>query len=157
MFEEQMNTIYIIGGGPSLIGFDWALLAGKSCIAVNKAYQVIDADYIYFSDLRFWLAHQKELRDTRATKITGAKVEDSCLINFTFTGMKGLETKPNQIRSGNNSGYAAMNVAYHLGATRIILLGFDMKFKNDKSHWHEGHEVENMERTYNKMLPYFET
>jgi hypothetical protein len=32
-----------------------------------------------------------------------------------------------------------MNLAYHLGARRILLLGFDMQRTNGKSHWFGDH------------------
>lgn len=39
------------------------------------------------------------------------------------------------IRTGGNSGYQALNLAVLLGASRIILLGYDMR----GSHWHGDH------------------
>jgi len=41
-------------------------------------------------------------------------------------GFSGLTTDPEAICNGHNSGSAALNVAVHLGATRIVLLGYDM-------------------------------
>jgi hypothetical protein len=41
------------------------------------------------------------------------------------TGAEGLELEPTGVRHGNNSGYSAINVAVHLGARRIVLLGYD--------------------------------
>jgi len=43
------------------------------------------------------------------------------------------------IASGGNSGYQAINLAYMLGAERIILLGFDMQKTGGKAHWHGDH------------------
>lgn len=39
----------------------------------------------------------------------------------------GLSRNRGYIHGGGNSGYQAINLAYHFGATRIILLGYDMK------------------------------
>jgi hypothetical protein len=41
-------------------------------------------------------------------------------------GWAGLTTDPEAICNGHNSGSAALNVAVHLGAKRILLLGYDM-------------------------------
>jgi hypothetical protein len=38
-----------------------------------------------------------------------------------------LERTRTGLRTGSNSGYQAINLAVHLGAARIILLGYDMK------------------------------
>ena len=39
-----------------------------------------------------------------------------------------LDLRPGHVRSGitGNSGFQAINLAYHLGATLIVLLGYDM-------------------------------
>lgn len=52
---------------------------------------------------------------------------------------KGLNTKPGEINHGMNSGYQAINLAYHFGANRILLMGYDMQKTNGKSHWHGDH------------------
>jgi hypothetical protein len=44
-----------------------------------------------------------------------------------------------QIHFGNNSGYQAINLAYLFGATRIVLLGFDMKRDAGKLHFFGSH------------------
>ena len=50
------------------------------------------------------------------------RVENSDRPAFDF----GIEFSPDGLR-GSNSGQLAINLAYHLGARRLILLGFDMK------------------------------
>ncbi len=49
-----------------------------------------------------------------------------------------LSTDPDVIHQGSNSGYQAINLAYNHGATRIILLGYDMMLGN-KAHWFGDH------------------
>lgn len=51
----------------------------------------------------------------------------------------GLSRDPKKIHTHRNSGGAAINVAYHLGAKRILLLGYDMKTQGDKRHWFGAH------------------
>lgn len=41
---------------------------------------------------------------------------------------------------GDNSGYQAINLAYLLGATKIVLLGYDMQMTGGKAHWHTDHQ-----------------
>ena len=54
----------------------------------------------------------------------------------------GLSRDPTAVHSGGNSGYQAIGLAYHLGATRIILLGFDMHHHSGKSHFFGDHPKE---------------
>lgn len=44
-----------------------------------------------------------------------------------------------KIHFGSNSGYQAINLAYLLGAQRIILLGYDMHRSDDKAHFFGSH------------------
>lgn len=40
---------------------------------------------------------------------------------------------------GQNSGYQAINFAYHMGAKCVILLGYDMTSHSGKARWHPDH------------------
>lgn len=51
---------------------------------------------------------------------------------------KGLTKNLNEIVYGSNSGHQAINLAYIWGASRIILLGYDMEARG-KSHWFGDH------------------
>lgn len=149
---------FIVAGGPSLKNFDWSLLNNKNCIAVNRSFEKMAyAKYIYFTDLRFWQWYDEELLDHPAEKVTAAKGLGSGVTYYQLTGLRGLETEPGKLKHGNNSGYAAINFAYHLGAKRIILVGYDMQYQGDKSHWHDGYKAGNTPAMLDKMLPWFET
>jgi hypothetical protein len=155
------ETIYLIGGGPSLKDFDFNKLKGKICIAINKAILYVPfAQVAYWTDTRVYHWYQKQIKDFVGLKVTNKPrpIEEG-IINLLDTGKTGLELKNNGIRHGNNSGYAAMNLAYHLGAKRIVLLGFDMHIQNRQTHWHEGYNIP-MPRANlyeSSMLPNFET
>ena len=52
----------------------------------------------------------------------------------------GISSTPGVIREGGNSGFQAMGLAIHFGASRVYLLGYDMKFGNGgRKHWHGDH------------------
>ncbi|HEY5597204.1 MAG TPA: hypothetical protein VIK47_00240, partial [Kiloniellales bacterium] len=56
------------------------------------------------------------------------------------TGVDGLELRRNGLRTGRNGGYQAINLAVHLGARRILLLGYDMRAAADwRTHWFGDH------------------
>ncbi len=44
------------------------------------------------------------------------------------------------IHTGGNSGHQAINLAYLMGAKKIILLGFDMQRTGGRTHFHGDHE-----------------
>ena len=70
----------------------------------------------------------------------------------------GLSRKQGVIHRGDNSGYQAVNLAYLLGAERIILLGFDMMMTGKQRHWFGDHpENMNVESNYPACVRHFQT
>ncbi len=126
------RTCYIIGGGPSLRLFDIDRLKGQRCIAVNEAYTIAPwVDVLFFNDEPWWKRHRTKLLDFGGLKVT------TCEALRDKPGIKVVERKnsppgiahhhPTWIRWNMSSGGAAINLAYHFGVSRIILLGFDMR------------------------------
>lgn len=44
---------------------------------------------------------------------------------------RGLSQKPDRIHHGHSSGFCLLNLAYLMGAERIVLLGYDMRYASD--------------------------
>lgn len=138
------ETVFIIGGGPSLLGFNWTSLAGKKTLAVNKAIlSYPQANALYWTDTRFYFWYQQEVDNFNGLKFAirhkeGYK-DDIKILNK--GSAIGLSTINDTICHGHNSGYAAINLAYLLGAKRIILLGYDMKNDGLRGHYHDGYPV----------------
>ena len=136
------QTVYIVGGGPSLKNFNWDLLKNKKVIAINRAYEFCNADVVYWTDTRFYQWNKDELDALTATKYTIQPSANQINVNVIRKGMRhGLETNPSLLAHGDNSGYAAINLAYHLGAKQIVLLGYDMGNVKDSTHFHDGYKV----------------
>lgn len=68
----------------------------------------------------------------------------------------GLCKTPWVVHHGRNSGYQALNLAYHLGASKIVLIGYDMQTDGAKVHWHGDHPkgLQNA-RTIDRWAGYF--
>jgi hypothetical protein len=45
----------------------------------------------------------------------------------------------NGLNHGGNAGYFALNLAHVMGGNPIYLLGIDMKYKGDETHFHDGY------------------
>jgi hypothetical protein len=176
------KTIYIVGGGPSLDGYRWRLLDGHHIIAVNRSYEPLpNAEIVYFSDARFFYCkeHHASLLKHKGRKVSiDKRIVHPNVELYKSTGRSGIDTREGCLKNGNNSGYAAINLAIHEGATFIVLMGFDMRQKTvpvtniktkktievtGKSHWHDGHKLDGAvihtpHQVYKtKMLPYFYT
>lgn len=146
------QTVAILGGGPSLTPVQVAQIASLKRIAVNNAYQVDpDADVVYWGDTDWYLAHRTRLaRHGAPYKITANGAPPIVGLNPILMGRKmappGISTSPQHL-AGQNSGHQAINLAYHFGAKRILLLGFDMTTKRGNN-WHPGHASHASEDRY---------
>ena len=139
-------TVACLGGGPSLSAEQVMRLRGRArVIAINDAWRLAPwADVLYACDGRWWRKHAG-VPDFAGLKITlsnsAAQVAEWPEITvLQNTGVEGLARAPQGLRTGRNGGYQAINLAYHFGAKRILLLGYDMKIAADgRSHWFGEH------------------
>ena len=164
------ETVTIIAGGPSLTQEQVDMVRGKTrIIAVNDAYRLTPwADILYGCDVKWWEWHKgvpdfKGIKaglrwDAIKGKFHGGWTADIFpdVRSLASTGANGLEIAPNSLRTGSNSGYQAINLAVHMGAKRILLLGYDMKSDGKKNHWF-GEHPNKVIPPYTMMLPYFKT
>ena len=145
--EWAGETAVIIATGPSLTPDDVNYCQGKArVIAVNNAHELAPwADVLYACDAKWWHWHQgvpsftgpKWSLEHSAWGTHRARYPD--IQRLRNTGTKGLERDPSALRNGRNSGYQAVNLAYHYGAARIVLLGFDMQAVRGRSHYFGDH------------------
>ena len=140
------STVVCLGGGPSLSLNDvLACYLKARVIAINDAYKLAHwADVIYGSDAKWWRYHAGCEGHTARKYCLEPVPEHPEIVTLRNTGRMGIETDPSGLRSCSNSGGAAINLAVHLGAARILLLGYDMKAPRAKggSHWFGDHPPE---------------
>jgi len=161
---------FIIAGGPSLQGFDFSSLSNHFTIAINKCFQYFPASCMYMMDMKFfrklvskeygseiymkWQEFQgrkfllgssrKRKFDSKGTELI-PRIESKTL---SFDLCKG-------IYPGNNSGFGALMLAIALGYKEIYLLGYDMKCKGQKIHWHEGYSGQKVDRLDSRLRKKF--
>ena len=140
----------VVASGPSLTPQQCSLIAAARAndrcrvMVVNTTFRALpDADCLYACDDKWWRAHIAEvdrafIRGELWT--TDEKARDG--LGICWLGIKhrpGLSRDPLYLHSGGNSGYQAINLAFHWGARRILLVGFDMRRTDGRSHWHGDH------------------
>ncbi len=160
------GDVWIVGGGPSLPRqFDipetvikdvmegnsppsiyspyLSYLHNKHVIGINAAYLIGDwMDMIFFGDSGFFLPHQTRLANYPGIKITchpEVPKKNPWVKYLQKEGGRyyGISSNSKMVSWNSNSGAAAISIAAHTGAKRIILLGFDMTLGEDgKQHWH---------------------
>jgi hypothetical protein len=148
---EQSGTVICIATGPSLTAADVDRVRGRGAvIAINDAHLLAPwADVLYSSDRYWWKYHRAvpSFSGLRATIEYSPKRFAADLVKIApemfflrNTGHHGVETDPTGLRTcGQNSGGAAVNLAVHLGARRIVLLGYDCGVPGSKRHFFGNH------------------
>jgi len=152
------EEVYIVGGGTSLQDFDFKLLENKNTIVLNKAMLYVpNADVLWYSDVRFYRWFIDEINSFKGLVFTkNLKHSSDKITVLKDSGHHGLSLNPKYIKTGYNSGYAAINLAFHLGATTINLLGYDFYNHKNKTHFHDGYKNNfTQESSYNIMLNSF--
>lgn len=166
---------FIIGGGPSLRGFDFKRLRGELTIGINAAWTVnptctlvLDVrmmDHLEdtpawhdYGGTKVWLKsepHRKHASFTNVQTVLASRL-------WTWSLSRGL------IRLGN-AGPAALNLADVLGASQVYLLGFDLKnapapdrkpgneLAGKLQHWHAEYDNRPALQTAAKVLEKYKT
>jgi len=163
---------FIIGGGPSLKGFDFKRLTGELTIAINRAFEYLDPSIIFYMDNETF--YQDVLNGQFGTEARDKFMTTRCLkIALNVFGHKfGYETYSipetkkagftteleDGLYHGGNSGFAALNLAICLKANPIYLLGFDMKGDGSgkQAHFHSGYRMVQSDRVYKSFKKSFE-
>lgn len=152
------STVFILGGGPSLKGFDAEVIRGKGkVIAINDAglYIAPWADVLYFSDMRWYEWNRDKMHLFQGKEFISRnkaymKPKHVKVAKWSFE--YGIH--PHSARLGGwCSGGTAIDLAFKRGAKLIILLGYDMNDEGEKN-WHDNHQAEPLPgRKAEKFIP----
>lgn len=151
------ETVFIVGGGPSLKDFDFSLLDGELSIGINRAIEKFDPTILFSMDTRVWgwLVRGKlgETARERYESFTGYQV---WLNSGTFRFPDNVYIVDNLGPCGTNSGHASINLAIILGAKKIYLLGFDMRGdgRGGQKWFHDGYPEKQSEGVYKSFRDY---
>lgn len=138
----------LVAGGPSLTAPDVAHCRGRArVLAVNDAWRLAPwADLLYAADGAWWRAHrgvpgfagQRVTQNHGSDDVKAAREFGIPMVNVAIKA--GLSDTPGLLHSGHNSGHQALDLAVQLGASRILLLGYDMQPRADGvRHWFGEH------------------
>ena len=134
----------VVASGPSAKSAPIGALQGKArAIAVNESWRLCPwADVLYGCDAKWWRWRGG------VPEFLGMKVSQDAEACHAYPGIRKVDIvntnsneivlEPGRIGSGGNSGFQALNLAVQFGATRILLIGFDMRVDLGE-HWHPRH------------------
>jgi len=131
-----MQSALIICTGPSLTPevIEQINKSKLKKFGVNNTYKVIDLD-VFCACNDFYYDHywEKGLKDCKADMWTNSRrCAEQYGINYIFTpednSIPGLSTDPSYVHRHHGSGPMMINIAYHYGIKRMLLVGWDMRY-----------------------------
>ena len=136
----------------------------RHVIGVNAAFLLGRwIDIVCWGDGSFYWKNKDELLKFRGLKVSfnhnttnrRPGVVDVKYVERDNRHLMGLSTNRNmQVSWNKNTGAAAVNLAYHLGVKRVLLLGFDMSVnENRQQHWH-AHYPSALKPRADRLLPF---
>lgn len=125
------ETVVCIASGPSLTqaDCDQVRASGRRAIACCRSWERAPwADALYAMDHQWWKKYLGAVEDGfRGKRFTNKLM----LHRYRVRALQG-----SGFRVCNNSGAGAIELARFLGASRILLLGYDQQHTDGKHHWH---------------------
>ena len=181
--NSKESICFVVGGGPSLNGFDFTQLNGYDTIAINKSVEFIQnpthfitTDYSYFLKASLpieqiklkckntyfvanmshdYMKVQKgEVIDTRRNFVYEDLYQYSGVIES--HKVDGFGSTISEFCNGNNSGHCGIQLALLLGYTKIYLLGFDLN-SSGQTHFHQSYKEADQKSFKNKVNNYAAT
>jgi hypothetical protein len=149
------ETCAVIAPGPSLTVAQCERLRGRCrAIAVSNAgIDTLDsdskaliparapwADVLFSADAKWWREYRGRAMTFAGLKVSlqnGLTLDD--VHQLSLSGRGPYDARPTHLAAGGNSGYGAVHVAAHFGATRILLVGFDMRTDGKRRHYFGSH------------------
>ncbi len=141
--DWEGETAFIVGGGTSVLSQDIETIHGRRVIVINSSYETVPfADYLIYHDEQWWRKHRHLVSAFRGIIINVTKTRQKCerRLFARKASPPGLARDPQSLTMFRTTFTAAINLAVHLGASRIVLLGADGKMGADgRSHHHAPH------------------
>lgn len=140
MRQTTESEFYIIGGGPSVneVGTERLrkFLEGRQTIGCNKSAFLLGTRYLCSID-QYWMRREYDAVSEYGERahLGGTGPQIPLQAHQYYREKKSILCRGKKWLAGLNSGHAALNLAYHMGAQTVYLLGIDFNM----GYWHGGY------------------
>lgn len=139
------KMVYLIGSGESALEVDTSKLINGYCIGINEAAFHKPCNGLFSNDHGWCLLSKDRILNFRGSRFLCIRnkyrdqFENWGVVIFSRVDLEYPSTAIGTLSSGPDvrlgcSGYVALNLAYHLGARRIVLFGYD--FHDEYKYFH---------------------
>lgn len=139
LFSENEPKIgIIIGTGPSLTQEQLNQVSHLKKFGVNNAFE-FDLDVHLACNWQWWDVYWDQIKDYRCDKWT-PRIESAEKYGINYIEERwadGLSTDPSYIHAHHGSGPQVVNLALHYGVKTMILIGWDMCYREKRHYFGE--------------------
>src|SRR5690606_5241378 len=114
------------------------------CIAVNEAAKFKrDAEVLFFTDNGWWEKNKEFVLAWPGLAVTASRAAKAAAPRH--LRRLRLEARPDfpigqpVVKRGRTSGHTAVALAIAMGARRVVLLGYDCRMVEGRSHFHDSY------------------
>jgi hypothetical protein len=154
------KPVAIIGGGPSLVGFDFERLRGAHVLACKGSiFDIPWADAGFGLDMPRYHEWRDKLSNVQCRVYWAVPEEQLAKTgpppskNITFLRRlegQNVSSDPSEIFGGGTSGFGSMQICIHKRARSIVLLGFDYDGGNEVERENAGGQFRHNDQHYIK-------
>src|ERR1044072_7719424 len=145
------ETIFCLASGPSLTPEICERVRGRCTIAVNSSAALAPwASVLFFTDSGWYEPRRDLVANWPGLVISMSRTAKRELPDKVKRvqglgdpqALPGFSRGPAVIQQGRSSGHTAVSLAIALGASRVVLLGYDMGFVAGREHCHSEYRSE---------------
>lgn len=151
------KVVTILGGGESLIGFNFGRVKGE-VIAINYSVKnCFNAGMCVGLDSFFFQNNEELFKDYKGILLTDREPKHERAVKVLYEtvamtlGERNLDW---HLQSANISGFMALAVALQLRAKKVFLLGFDGGYYKQSNHYYHNSNTSSQE--YEKLNYHYE-
>lgn len=163
--EDIVRKVRRKEADPSIYSPYLTAIHEKHVIGINMAFKIGNwIDMVFFGDGNVLLKYREELAQFAGLKIccnpkANTRIYREEKIKYLSRDhghTVGISDSLDKVSWNQNSGAAAISVAANAGATRIVLVGFDMTLdEKDNQHWHTLYKTAETQKPRNaRKLPF---
>lgn len=114
-------------------------------LGCNDCYKVVDYLHEHYAcDDKWWRHHGEELRELRPKLSSWSQAaQDLCdqyqVKHIDGKHKEGLSLDSDYIHYGSNSGFQGLNLAFLMGGSRFLLVGYNMQIVGSLTHYFGDH------------------
>jgi len=102
----------------------------------NRAHEIFNCDVVHGCNHQFWHHHWPQIKGHSFDKWTTRPELEGVYLGLEYIEERwedGLSSDPAWISAHHGTGPQLVNIAYLYGCTRLLLVGWDMRFHGKKS------------------------